>query len=157
MSKYFMFILCLFASCAWAQDWDKIQVEAKPLSDNVYALVTQASGNQAICFGDDGIFLVDSGYRELSNKVREAIAEISPQPVRYVFNTHWHFDHTGGNEDFCTWGATIVGHENIRTRMAAGQLITIIDAQVEPSPLKALPVITFKDCSGSSCCISSDI
>jgi cyclase len=137
--------LCGLVGAAAAQGIDSMEVETIPLSDNVSMLSTKAGGNLAVCVGDDGVFLVDAEYRQLNDKVRAAIAEISEQPVVYLFNTHWHFDHVGGNEYFAKGGSRIIAHENVRKRMAAGQLISVIDTEVPPSPPEALPVITYLD------------
>jgi glyoxylase-like metal-dependent hydrolase (beta-lactamase superfamily II) len=128
-----------------AQDPHQIQVETIPLRANVTMLATKVGGNLAVCAGADGVLLVDAEYEQLTEKVKAAIAEISDRPVEYVFNTHWHFDHVGGNESFAASGSRIIAHENVRKRMAAGQLITIIDAEVPASPEEALPVITYTD------------
>ena len=65
--------------------------------------------------------------------------------MRFVVNTHWHSDHTGGNENLGQAGAIIYAHENVRRRMTAGQFIDALNSRVEPSPPGALPVVTFKD------------
>lgn len=134
--------MCPGFSLVLAQDFDRYEFRHQQLADNLYLLMG-AGGNVAACFGEDGVLLVDDDYEEMSAKLVAAVAEISEQPVRFVFNTHWHFDHVGGNEHLAGTGTVIVGHENIRRRMAAGQLITIIDSEVESYPEPALPVVTY--------------
>jgi glyoxylase-like metal-dependent hydrolase (beta-lactamase superfamily II) len=99
----------------------------------------------ALCIGQDGAFLVDSDYAPMSDKVQAAIAELDSQPVEFLFNTHWHFDHTGGNEAFGKGETLIVAHANVRRHLASDQFITIIDREVPASPAAALPKLTFSD------------
>jgi glyoxylase-like metal-dependent hydrolase (beta-lactamase superfamily II) len=127
------------------QGFDDIRIETLHLSGNVYMLASRAGGNLAVCAGKDGVLLVDSEYAELTDKVRRAIAEISREPIAFIVNTHWHFDHTGGNADFAGGGSRIVAHERVRTRMATPQHIAIIEVDVPASPPEALPVITVRD------------
>jgi glyoxylase-like metal-dependent hydrolase (beta-lactamase superfamily II) len=140
-----MLILGMLHIPVQAQDFSKIRVITIPLGDSIYMLATRAGGNLAVCAGEDGVFLVDSDFKELFEKVESAIAEISTKPVRFVVNTHWHFDHVGGNEGFARKGSILVAHENARKRMASDQHIGILDEDVPASPKEALPTITYKD------------
>ncbi len=128
-----------------AQEENRFEVKTIDLGNGVSMISTGAGGNLAVCVGDDGVFLVDSEYAPLAAKVKTAIAALSPESVAYVLNTHWHFDHVGGNELFAGDGALIVAHENVRARMATGQRIEVINVQVPPSPEAALPAVTFSD------------
>ncbi len=130
---------------AGAQERARHEVTTTPLGGSVSMLATGAGGNLAVCVGEDGVFLVDSEYTELAGLVRDAVGELSEKPVSLLLNTHWHFDHVGGNQLFAEGGALIVAHENVRARMAKGQRIAVIDVDVPPSPEDALPAITFKD------------
>jgi len=127
------------------QDFERIELTTTPLGGSVHVLSSRAGGNLAACAGPDGVFLVDSEYEQLSAKTLTAMTELCDAPVRFVCNTHWHFDHTGGNQALAEAGAELVAHENARRRLAAGQLITIIDAEVPPAPEKALSSLTFSD------------
>jgi glyoxylase-like metal-dependent hydrolase (beta-lactamase superfamily II) len=89
--------------------------------------------------------MIDSQYAPLSEKIKAAIAEISDKVVRFVLNTHWHGDHSGGNENMAKSGAIIVAHENVRKRMSKEQFIKAFSKAVPASPEAALPVITFSD------------
>ena len=77
-------------------------------------------GNITVAVGTDGIIMVDGQFAPLSDKIKAAIKAISPLPIKYLINTHFHGDHTGGNENFAKDGVTIVAHDNIRVRLAAG-------------------------------------
>ena len=123
-------------------EWDKVQIKPQKLSPNVYMLqatgVNAAIGNVGVFVGDDGLVMVDCEYFELGPKLEAALKTISEKPVRYVFNTHWHGDHTGGNAYFGKT-ATIIAQENARKKMEAGGKL------FPPSPAIALPIITFSD------------
>ena len=100
-------------------DWDKIQIMTTDLGNNTYMLAGQG-GIIAVAVGSDGIIMVDSQFAPLSDKIKAAIKAISPLPIRYLVNTHFHGDHTGGNDNFAKDGAIVVAHDNIRVRLAAG-------------------------------------
>jgi len=128
----------------WADDWSKVELQTVPLADNVYGLAG-GGGNIAFSVGEDGVLLVDSAYAELVEKTTAAVKAVSNRPIRLVVNTHWHFDHAGGNEELAKGGAIIVAHENVRKRMSEDRHITVIDRDVPASPDAALPVITFAE------------
>ena len=86
-----------------------------------------------------------SQFAPLTEKITAAVAKLSDKPIRFVVNTHWHGDHTGGNENLGKRGAIIVAHENVRVRMAKGQFLKAFNRHVDPSPREALPVVTFAD------------
>jgi cyclase len=111
-----------FTSAAYAQqpvDWDKIQIKTTDLGHNTYMLEGQG-GNITVAVGTDGIIMVDTQFAPLSDKIKAAIKAISPLPIKYIINTHFHGDHTGGNENFQKDGATVIAQDNIRLRLAAG-------------------------------------
>ncbi len=126
------------------QDYSKVQITSQDLGGGVHALFG-AGGNLGVSAGPDGVFLVDDQFAPLSTKIKAAIARISDKPVKFLINTHWHFDHTGGNENFGKDGAVIVAHDNVRKLMSENQLIDFFNAKVPAAPPVALPVITFKD------------
>jgi glyoxylase-like metal-dependent hydrolase (beta-lactamase superfamily II) len=125
-----------------AQNFDKAQVKAEKLSETSYML-TGAGGNLGLSVGEDAVFLVDDQYAPMAPKIKAAIAAISSKPVKFVINTHWHNDHTGGNEAFAKSDAVVVAHENVRKRMSSDQMIAFLKMDVKASPKAALPVVTF--------------
>lgn len=134
--------LFLTSSLSFAQDYSKVEIKTVKLTDSLYVLFG-AGGNIAISVGVDGVFMIDDQFAPLSDKIRVAVKQITAQPVGYVLNTHWHGDHTGGNENFGKTGAVLVAHENVRKRLSKGQMMEFFNRQVPPAPHGALPVITF--------------
>ena len=112
-------------SGAWAQrDMSKVEIRTLKLSDSLYML-SGAGGNVGLSVGADSVFVIDDEFTQVAPKLRAAIAKITPRPVQFVLNTHFHFDHTGGNEAFGGEGALIVAHDNARRRMSTDQLIAL--------------------------------
>jgi len=104
-----------------------------------------AGGNLGVSVGKDGVFLIDSQFASLTYKIKVAIAKLSPAPVRFVVNTHWHGDHIGGNENFGKSGAIIVAQANVRVRMSTTQFDTMFNDTTLASPEGSLPVVTFAE------------
>ena len=133
----------LAAPLAAAQaDFSKVEIKSVELAPGLYSL-SGSGGNMALLTGADGAILVDDQFAPLAPKIRAAIALLTDRPVRFVINTHWHFDHTGGNEAFGASGSIIVAHENTLKRLSTKQLIDFFNLETQPSPRAALPVITF--------------
>ena len=132
------------AVAAGAQDLSKIEIKTEKVADNVYMLAGRG-GNLGVSVGDDGVFLIDDDYAPLTDKIKAAIAELSDKPIRFVLNTHWHSDHTGGNENLGKGGTLIVAHENVRKSMSVDQFIEALKMPAPASPAVALPVITYND------------
>jgi cyclase len=121
---------------------EKVVIKTEKLSNTAYML-TGAGGNLGVSVGDDALFLIDDQFAPLTPKIKAALKAISSKPVKFVLNTHWHGDHTGGNENFGKTGTVIVAHENVRKRMSSDQVIAFMNMPVKASPKAALPVITF--------------
>ena len=102
-------------------------------------------GNIVVSTGADGPVIVDDQFAPLVPKIEAAVRTLQDKPVRFVINTHHHFDHTGGNEAFGKAGALIVAHDNVRTRMSTEQLSKLMNRTMPASPAGALPVVTFDD------------
>ncbi len=129
---------------AAAQDFENARIETVRVADGLHML-RGVGGNIVVASGGDGVLLVDDQYAPMHEKILAAVREITATPVRFVVNTHWHGDHTGGNELLGRTGAVIVAHENVRRRMSAGQFMEAFRRDVPPAPPAALPVVTFAD------------
>jgi cyclase len=138
-------LLALVPAIAGAQtNFDTIQVRAQALRGGVYML-TGAGGNIGVSIGDDATFIVDDQYAPLTPKIIAAVAALTTKPIRFAVNTHWHGDHTGGNENVGKTGALIVAHNNVRKRMSTEQFNDVFNRRTPASPAGALPVVTFND------------
>jgi len=134
----------IFPQRAVAQSLDSVQIRTERVAEGVYALFGRG-GNIGLAIGPEAVFVVDDQFAPLSPKILAAIAALTDRPVRFVLNTHWHGDHTGGNENMGKAGALIVAHDNVRRRMSTKQFIEFAKSEVPPSPSSALPVVTFSD------------
>lgn len=131
------------APAAVAQpDLSRVEIKTTRLSETTY-LMEGAGGNMGLSIGEDAVFVIDDQYAPLTDKINAAIAKITAKPVKFIVNTHWHGDHTGGNENFGKAGALLVAHENVRKRMSSEQFIEFMRTSVPPAPKAALPVVTF--------------
>lgn len=137
-------IVLLAGAVARAQKPPEEKLETQKLTDGLY-LITGAGGNVAVMVGPNGVLLVDDKLAPDTPALQKALAAITQRPVRFVFNTHWHGDHTGGNAVLGEKGAVIVAHDNVRKRMSTKQFMAMMKREVPPSPEPALPVITFAD------------
>jgi glyoxylase-like metal-dependent hydrolase (beta-lactamase superfamily II) len=126
------------------QDMSKVEIKTEKLAADVWVLYG-AGGNIGLCSGPDGALLIDDQYAPLSSKILAAVKTVNDVPLRWVVNTHWHGDHTGGNEAMVTAGATLIAHDRVRQRLMEGQDNKLFNRKVEPAPAKALPMITFND------------
>ncbi|HWE30131.1 MAG TPA: MBL fold metallo-hydrolase [Polyangia bacterium] len=136
-------VMLLGAADARAQQPPE-KLETQKLTDRLY-FITGPGGNIALMVGTTGVFLVDDQIAPMTPQLKKAIAAITPKPVRFVFNTHWHRDHTGGNAVLGGEGAVIVAHESVRKRLSTEQFVALMNKKVPPSPEPALPVITFAE------------
>ena len=136
--------LCWSTAGAQQQDFSKVAITVTRVAGNVYML-QGAGGNIAALVGEDGIVIVDDQFAPLADKIRAALKGITDKPLRFVINTHYHFDHTGGNQPF--HDATIVAHDNVRKRLSTntvGGNGGALSFDQPASPKEALPVITFQ-------------
>lgn len=122
-------------------DFDKVQIKPAKVAGSVYVLYGQG-GNIGVSAGPDGILIIDDQFAPLAPKIKAALKGIQDAPLKWILNTHFHFDHTGGNAIFGK-EAPIIAHENVRTRLEAGA--STLGVVSPPAPVSALPVITFKD------------
>ncbi len=144
---FFMIIALLFNYQFLLAQSDEVKIIPTQLDSNVYMLTGQG-GNIGVCVGEDGVFMVDDQFAPLTDKILATIKTLSDKPVKFVFNTHWHGDHTGGNENMGNKGAIIVAHKNVHQRMSTEQFMKAFRRKVPAAPKAALPVVTFtKDIS----------
>src|SRR3984957_11083177 len=123
-------------------DFSKVEIKTTDLGDNVYMLEGQG-GNITVAVARDGIIMVDGEYAPLHEKIKPPITLISNQPIKYLINTHFHGDHTGGNEPFARDGVTIVAEDNVKIRLEAGTSNGLTGAKTPPAPADALPSKTY--------------
>ncbi len=131
------------------QDLSKVEIKVTKVAGNIYLLQGGEGGNMAASVGEDGIVLVDDEFAPLAPKIAAALKRIgvTDKPVRFIINTHYHFDHTGGNAPFADQGATIIAHDKVRTRLASGGTAGnggSLHFDAAPALKAALPVITFE-------------
>ncbi|MCC3860652.1 MBL fold metallo-hydrolase [Pseudemcibacter aquimaris] len=130
----FASILALgLAAPATAQDWDAVEIKPIKVRDNLY-MMTGQGGNLGVSIGEDGVFLIDDQYAPLTEKILAAIKTLSSDEIQFVFNTHYHGDHTGGNENLGNKGIDIVAHDNVYKRL-----------KDSGTTKEGLPVISFND------------
>ncbi|MDB5698492.1 MAG: fold metallo-hydrolase [Alphaproteobacteria bacterium] len=143
--RLFACLLATIAVPAAAQhDLSKVEIKTERLAPGV-AVLFGAGGNIALSHGEDGNVIVDDQFAPLTDKISAVIATFDRKPVRFVINTHWHPDHTGGNENFGKRGAVILAHDNVRSRMSSEQFRAMTEEKIAPSPKGALPVVTFAE------------
>src|SRR5450432_582877 len=123
-------------------DFSKVEIKTTDLGDKVYMLEGQG-GNITVAVADDGIIMVDGQYAPLHDKIKAAIEAVSKQPVKYLINTHYHGDHTGGNELFAKDGVTVIAEIHVKNRLAAGTTNGLTGVKTPPAPQDALPSKTY--------------
>ena len=147
MNRIVVAFLAAFASmgvAAQAQqaDFSKVEMKTTDLGHRTYMIEGQG-GNITAAVADDGVIMVDGEFAPLHDKIKAAVAAVSKQPIRYLVNTHYHGDHTGGNEPFAKDGVTVVAHRNVRSRLAAGTVNGLTGAKTAPASPTALPSKTY--------------
>lgn len=121
-------------------DWSKIEIKPEQVAPGIAVLFGQG-GNIGVSYGDDATVLIDDQFAPLTAKIEAAVAALPATPVKYIVNTHWHYDHTGGNENLGKTGATILAHDNVRIRLVTGG--SAGGNETPPAPHVALPVVTY--------------
>jgi cyclase len=151
MTKLFFtvaFAISAIAAPACAQqDFSKVEIKAEQLAPGV-AVLFGAGGNIGVSYGEDGTILIDDQYAPMTAKIQAAVSGLGAAPVKFLVNTHWHGDHSGGNENLGKTGAVIMAHDNVRVRLAAGAVSgagTPGARTIPAAPPAALPVITYAE------------
>ena len=134
-------LLSATAAAQTSPDYSKVEIKVQKVSGTVYML-QGAGGNIGASVGQDGVVIVDDQFAPLAPKIEAALKGITDKPVRFIINTHYHGDHTGGNEQFAKLG-TVIAQENVRKRLAEGT--TTRFGATPPAPPAALPIVTFND------------
>jgi glyoxylase-like metal-dependent hydrolase (beta-lactamase superfamily II) len=142
--RYSVVLLAAYASASLAQNPPEGEVTTEGVTPGVYVLYG-SGGNIGVSAGVDGVFLIDDQYAAATPQVLAALSKISTQQPRFVLNTHWHGDHTGGNENLAAKGSVIVAHDQVRLRMSTEHFSEYFQKKTPPSPSAALPVVTFND------------
>jgi cyclase len=154
-TRNFLGILALAAALvtpltarAQDEDFSKVQIKVTKVSGNIYML-EGSGGNIAASVGEDGIVIVDDEFAPLAEKIAAALKNlgITDKPVRFVLNTHYHGDHTGGNANFAKDGSTLIAQDNVRKRLEAGGIAgngASVKFENKPAEKAALPIITFE-------------
>jgi glyoxylase-like metal-dependent hydrolase (beta-lactamase superfamily II) len=145
MNKVFIFAAaCLMSLGATAQqrNFDAVQIKVHQVAPNVYALEGEG-GNIGVSVGDDGVLLIDDQFAPLTPKIVDAVKTITDKPIRFLLNTHWHGDHTGGNENLGKMGVIIIAHDNVYKRLSVDQ-VNLLGKTAALSKV-GLPVVTFND------------
>jgi cyclase len=139
-------VALLGAASAFGQDEDfsKVQVKTQSVAGSV-SMLEGSGGNIGVLAGPDGVLLVDDEFAPLVPKIRAAVQQLSQKPIRFVVNTHFHGDHTGGNAPLGTDGVVIVAQDNVRKRLSTEQFHAFTKKAIPPSPAVALPVVTFAE------------
>ncbi len=127
-----------------AGEYDDVQIKTTQVAEGIHML-QGAGGNIGVSTGADGVFMIDDQFSPLTPKILAAIGEVSDKPVKFLINTHWHFDHTGGNENLGKQGVVIVAHDNVYQRLSTDQFMKAFNRAVPAAPKEALPVISFND------------
>ena len=132
----------LVAAQAAQAQFEGVEIETLPVAPGLHMLVGQG-GNIGVSTGSDGVLLIDDQFAPLGAKIRAAVAKLSEAPIRFLLNTHWHGDHSGGNQWLGQAGALIVAHDAVRARMSSEQVMAAFGQRIPPSPAEALPLLTY--------------
>ena len=145
MLRLIILLLVLIPLALHAQrDWDAVAVKVNPVTDKI-SFLTGAGGNIGVIHGEDGLMIIDDQYAELSTKIMDTLSALSETELRFVINTHFHGDHTGGNANFRSYGATVVAHENVRSRLGKSFFNQVFEREVAAKPEDFWPTVTFSN------------
>jgi len=145
-NKYTLLTSMLFVSLSsfGQSNMDTVKIQPVKVTDQIYML-KGSGGNIGVLIGNEGTLMIDNQFAPLSNKINGAIKTLAPGDIRFAINTHVHGDHTGGNENFNKMGATLMAHDNVRTRMMKETVNPQTNKTTPPRNKEAWPVVTFAD------------
>lgn len=135
------FMLVFAVNLLAENDYESVEIKTTHVSESVYML-EGSGGNIGVSLGEDGVILIDDQFAPLTEKIINAVKNITDKEIEFVINTHWHHDHTGGNENLGKL-AHIIAHDNVRKRMVKGQTIEFLDKEIPPAKSEALPKLTY--------------
>lgn len=137
-------LIVLSLSFAYAGQYDEVEIRTIPVTEQIY-MVTGKGGNIGLFIGEDGTFLIDDQYAPLTERIIAAIKSVGGDFPKFLLNTHYHGDHTGGNENLGRGGTLFFSHDNVRDRLATGSFIAVFDKKREAVSKEGLPVVTFSE------------
>ena len=137
-------LIVMSLSLAYAGQYDEVEIKTIPITGQIY-MVTGKGGNIGLFIGEDGTFLIDDQFAPLTERIIAAIKSVGGDFPKFLLNTHYHGDHTGGNENLGRGGTLIFSHDNVRDRLGAGSFIAVFDKKREAVSKKGLPVVTFSE------------
>lgn len=141
---YHIVVIFFGSLTALAYAADDPRIETTKVAEGLYMLSSSGgAGNMGVSVGEDGVFLIDDQFAPLTDAIRATIKAISDKPIKFLLNTHYHPDHTGGNENFGRLGTVIIAHRNVRESLMRDHVIRFFGLQIPAAPGPALPVITF--------------
>lgn len=138
----FIMLFVFIGFCEGQRDFSKVEIKTEKITHQLHKL-EGSGGNILIFSGIDGIFMIDSQFAPLTEKIKTAISNIQSGPIKYLMNTHYHGDHTGGNENIGKDGTLILAHDNVYTRLSRGATKLSAGREIPPAAKEALPVISF--------------
>ena len=145
IARPLLIALAFVCSAAFAQqNFDKVEIKTQKLNDSTYMLIG-AGGNMGLSVGEDAVFLIDDQYAPLTPKIEAAIKALTAKPVKFMINTHWHGDHTGGNVNMGKAGALIFAQDNVRKRLSNEQFNDFFKSKTPPIDKAGLPVVSFSE------------
>ncbi len=142
---FFLLILLCISPLYAQQNMDKAEIKTIKINDHIHMLQWSGAGNMLLLSGKDGNILIDDQFAPLSEKINKSIQAINPGNVKFLFNTHYHGDHAGGNANFAKMGASIFAHSNVRARLTADSTTLKYGKLAKPEPVEAWPVFTFSE------------
>lgn len=148
MTNKHISVLCLaaifFFFSTYSVQADEGKLAPTQVTSQIYML-SGKGGNVGVFTGNDGTFLIDDNFAPMTESILETIKSLGGDYPRFLINTHYHGDHTGGNENIGKGGTLIFSHDNVRERLVTGAYLEPFDSQLEATPPKGLPVVTFSD------------